>query len=320
MADIEIGYWLSSEEHSPNHLVHNAARAEELGFTTAMISDHFHPWLSQQGHSPFVWSVLGAIAHATERLTIGTGVTAPIMRTHPAVIAHAAATGAEMMPGRFFLGVGTGERLNEHITGEHWPTPDERRDMLEEAIDVIRQLWSGKSISLNGRYYTVEEAQLFTLPKELPPIVVAGSSTVSAELAAQVGDGFVGVSPDADAIKAFEENGGAGKPKYGQVSICWAEDEEAGRRTAHHYWANTGLQGALSTELSRPKDFEAAVANVRPEDVAESVPCGPDPDKILDAFMEYVDAGYDHVYVHQVGPDQEGFFRFYTEQVLPKLG
>jgi len=319
MTNVEIGYWMSSEEHSPTDLVRNAVRAEELGFPSAMISDHFHPWLSQQGHSPFVWSVLGAIAHATERLRIGTGVTAPIQRTHPAIVAHASATVAAMMPGRFFLGVGTGERLNEHITGEHWPPPDERRDMLEEAVDVIRKLWTGDRISHRGRYYTVEEAELFTRPEEPPPIVVAGSSNVSAELAARIGDGFVGTAPDPEPITTFEENGGAGKPKFGQVTLCWAEDEEAARRTAHHIWANTGLQGALSTELSRPKDFEAAVANVSPDDIVESVPCGPDPERHVKAILEYVDAGYDHVYLHQIGPDQDGFFRFWEDELRGRL-
>ena len=319
MTTVQIGYWLSSEEHAPNDLVRNAVRAEELGFRHAMISDHFHPWLSQQGHSPFVWSVLGAIAHGTERLEIGTGVTAPIQRTHPAIVAHAAATVASMMPGRFFLGVGTGERLNEHILGLHWPTPDERRDMLEEAVEVMRLLWSGDNISHRGRYYTVEEATLFTRPEEPVRVMVAGSSNVSAELAGRIGDGFVGTSPEAEHLQTFDEAGGRGKPRFGQVTVCWAEDDEAARRTAHHYWANTGLGGALSTELSRPKDFEAAVENVRPEDVAESVPCGPDPEPVIEALDAYIDAGYDHVYLHQIGPDQDGFFRFWQDELRPRL-
>ena len=319
MSSVEIGYWMSSEEHGPTELVRNAIRAEEIGFTTAMISDHFHPWLSAQGHSPFVWSVLGAIAHATERLEVGTGVTAPIMRMHPAIVAHAAATVAAMMPGRFFLGVGTGERLNEHVHGDHWPEPDRRREMLEEAVDVIRRLWTGQRTTFYGRFYTVEEAELYTRTEQAPAIVVAGSSKSSARLAGRIGDGYVGVAPEAEHIETFEEAGGRGKPKYGQVSLCWAEDEEAARRTAHHYWANAGLQGSLSTELARPMDFEAATALVRPDDVAESVPCGPDPDRHLGAIAAYIDAGYDHVYLHQVGPDQAGFFRFWEEELRPRL-
>lgn len=319
MTNVEIGYWLSSEEHSPDDLVRNAVRAEELGFTTAMISDHFHPWLADQGHSPFVWSVLGAMAHATERLSIGTGVTAPIIRMHPVIVAHAAATVAAMMPGRFFLGVGTGERLNEHVTGEHWPTPDQRREMLEEAVDVMRRLWTGERISHRGRYYTVEEAELFTRPDEAPPVVVAGSSGTSAELAGRIGDGFVGTSPDADTLRQFRESGGQGKPTYGQVTLCWADDEAAARRTAHHYWANTALGGALNTELSRPKDFEAATATVTEDDVADAVPCGPDPERIVASVVEYVEAGYDHVYLHQIGPDQDGFFRFWEHELRPRL-
>ncbi len=173
---LELGYWLSSEEHDPKVLVRNAARAEEVGFRLAGISDHFHPWVPEQGQSPFVWSVLGGIAEATDQLRVGTGVTAPLIRMHPAIVAHAAATAAVMLDGRFFLGVGTGERLNEHITGVHWPRPDVRREMLEEAVSMIRRLWEGEPVEHHGAHYTVEQAQLFTRPERPPPIVVAGSS------------------------------------------------------------------------------------------------------------------------------------------------
>src|SRR5919108_495182 len=172
---VELGYALSSEEHAPNDLVRYAQRAEEVGFAFALISDHFHPWLDQQGESPFVWGVIGAIAEATERLVLGTGVTCPTMRMHPALVAQAAATSAALMPERFFLGVGTGENLNEHILGERWPNADERLEMLEEAIELIRELWQGELVSWRGRYFTVDRARVYTLPEEPPPIAVAAA-------------------------------------------------------------------------------------------------------------------------------------------------
>src|SRR5919197_3799469 len=184
-----LGYALSSEEHPPNELVRYAGAAEEAGFGFALISDHFHPWIDKQGNSPFVWSVIGAIAHATQRLELGTGVTCPLMRIHPAIVAQAAATAAAMMPGRFFLGVGTGENLNEHILGHHWPPADERREMLEEAVEGIRLLWQGGQQNFRGAHYTVENARLYTLPNQPPPIMVAGAGPESAELAGRIGDG-----------------------------------------------------------------------------------------------------------------------------------
>src|SRR6266480_606206 len=193
---MEIGYALASEEHGPNDLVRNARAAEEAGFTFALISDHFHPWVDTQGQSPFVWSVIGAIAQATERLELGTGLTCPTTRIHPAIIAHAAATVAAMMPGRFFLGVGTGENLNEHVTGARWPLPWERLEMLEEAVDVIRKLWSGEEITHRGEHYTVEEARLYTLPDERPEIYVAASKPQAAELAGRIGDGLISTAPN----------------------------------------------------------------------------------------------------------------------------
>jgi len=314
---VEFGYALSSEEHAPNDLVRYAQRAEAVGFTFALISDHFHPWISKQGHSPFVWSVIGGIAHATQRLRLGTGVTCPTIRTHPAIIAQAAATSAAMMPGRFFLGVGTGENLNEHITGQGWPAFEIRAEMLEEAIEVIRLLWQGGEQSHYGAYYVVENARLYTLPDEPPPIYVAAGGPKAAELAGRVGDGYIGTAPATKVIQAFEQAGGAGKPKYGQVTVCWAPDEQAAIQTAHEWWPNAAMPGQLSQELPTPAHFQQTAKLVRPEDIAEAIVCGPDPEMHAAKIREYADAGYDHVYVHQVGPDQEGFFRFYEREVLP---
>ncbi|MBI3969681.1 MAG: TIGR03557 family F420-dependent LLM class oxidoreductase [Chloroflexi bacterium] len=316
---VQIGYSLSSEEHAPNDLVRYARLAEEAGFPYALISDHYHPWVPQQGHSPFVWSVIGGIAQATERLHLGTGVTCPTMRIHPAIIAQAAATAAAMMPGRFFLGVGSGERLNEHILGFHWPSPPVRLEMLEEAIGIIRLLWEGGTKSHSGFYFDVEEACIFTLPEQLPPIMIAASGPKSAEVAGRVGDGLITTSPNAKLIEKFEAAGGKSKPKYGQVTVCWAPDEAQARKTAHRWWPNAGLKGPLGTELAPPEHFKAAVAMVTEEQIATEIVCGPDPRQHVDKIQKYVDAGFDYVYVHQVGPDQEGFMRFYQREVLPQF-
>lgn len=315
----EIGYWLSGEEHDPNDLIRNARRAEEMGFTAAFISDHYHPWIERQGHSPFVWTVIGGIAHATERLRLGTGVTCPIMRIHPAIIAQAAATAAVMMPGRFFLGVGAGEKLNEHILGDHWPPPNIRLEMLEEAVQVIRLLWRGGFRSHRGRYYRVENARIYDLPDEPPPIIIAAGGPVATRLAARMGDGLLGVVPNAKQVKIFDESGGTGKPKYGKVTACWAKDEATARRTAHELWPSATLaQSGL--ELPLPAHFEELARTISEEDVAKAILCSPDPELHADKIREYFQAGYDHVFVHQVGPDQEGFFRFFKRQVLPMLG
>jgi coenzyme F420-dependent glucose-6-phosphate dehydrogenase len=315
----EFGYAMSSEEHRPNDLVRHARHAEDAGFTFALISDHFHPWVDSQGHSPFVWSVLGGIAQNTTKLRIGTGVTCPTIRIHPAIIAQAAATVAAMMPGRFFLGVGTGENLNEHILGDRWPTHDVRLAMMEEAIAVIRLLWEGGVKSHHGDYFTVENARLYTLPEEPTPIMVAASGPQAAEAAGRTGDGLISTAPDEKVVQAFKKGGGSGKPRYGQLTVCWARDEAEARRTALKIWPNAGLPGELSQELPMPAHFEQAAQLVTEEKIAEQVVCGPDPERHLKQIRAYLDAGFDHVYIHQVGPDQEGFLAFYAEQILPKL-
>ena len=314
----EIGYTLSSEEHAPRDLVRFARLGEEAGFSYALISDHFHPWVDAQGQSPFVWGTLGGIAHATERLRVGTGVNCPTIRIHPAIVAHAAATVAAMMPGRFFLGLGTGENLNEHVVGARWPAGDERLEMLEEAIEVIRLLWQGGTQTHRGKHYVVEDARIYTLPDELPPILVAAAKPKAAELAGR-NDGFIGVSPEAEIVERFEAAGGSGKPRYGQVHVCWAEDAEAAKRTAFEIWPNAAITGELSQELPNPEHFEQAAQMVTPDDVAESVPCGPDPEPLLEQIRKFEEAGYDHIYVHQVGPDQEGFLRFAQREILPRF-
>ncbi len=314
---VQIGYAISSEEHLPNDIVQHARLAEEAGFTYALISDHYHPWIDAQGHSPFVWSVIGGIATATESLRLGTGVTCPTVRTHPAIIAQAAATSAVMMPGRFFLGVGSGEALNEHITGARWPETDVRQAMLEEAVEVMRLLWQGGNQSHHGTYYTVENARLYTLPEEPVPVMVGAGGAKAAALAGRIGDGLIATSADNEVIAAFENAGGKG-PRYGQMTVCWGENEAKALEMAHRIWPNSGLPGELGQELPTPAHFEQAVQLVTPETIAESIVVGPDAGKYLAKINEYAHAGFDHVYIHQIGPDQAGFIRFAGREILPQ--
>ena len=319
MATFELGYALSSEEHDPQHLVRWAQRAEAAGFTFALISDHYHPWVDRQGQSPFVWCVIGAIAQATSHLRLGTGVTCPILRVHPTIVAQAAATAAVMLPERFFLGVGSGENLNEHVIGEGWPEPEERQDMLAEAISILRLLWQGGERSHRGTYFTVDQARLYTLPPEPPPLFVAAANESAATLAGADGDGMIGTAPEGELIRAFVSAGGKHKPRYGQVAVCYAGSDADARRIAHQWWPTSGLAGNLGWEVKTPGLFEQAVKCVREEDVAEAIICGPDVRRHAEGIQRFLDAGYDHFYVHQVGPDQASFFRFYEERVLPEF-
>ena len=315
-----IGYALSSEERTPSELVEHARLAEETGFEFALISDHFHPWLDEQGESPFVWSVLGAIAEATEHIRIGTGVTCPTMRIHPAIVAHAAATTACLMPDRFFLGIGTGENLNEHILGDRWPSAEERLAMLEEAVEVIRELWQGDLVTHRGKHYTVDRARLYTVPDEPPPLAIAAAAENAAELAGRLGDALISTAPDRDVVQAFERAGGTEKPKYGQIHVCVAESREQAVETAHRCWRFSALGGDLNQELPLPRHFRQASTVLTREQVAEQVICGDDPGPHREKIAEFTDAGFDHVYVHQVGSDQRAFMRLYEREVLPVAG
>jgi G6PDH family F420-dependent oxidoreductase len=314
----ELGFALSSEEHGPRDLIDQARMAEEAGFSFCLISDHFHPWVDRQGQASFVWSVLGGIARATERIRVGTGVTCPLIRIHPAVIAQAAATTAELFEGRFFLGVGTGENLNEHILGDRWPPPDVRVDMLEEALEVIRLLWRGETTSHRGRHYSVERARIYTLPEAPPPILVAAKGLDAVKVAGRLGDGLISTAPDAAIVQEFDRVGGAGKPRYGMLHVCWGTEEAAARKLAFEWWPNGVLEGELTQELPLPAHFEQATALLDESDITDSIPCGPDPDKHLAVIRRFQEAGFDHVYVHQIGPHQAECIRFYEEEVLPK--
>ena len=315
---VEIGYTLSSEERQPDELVRLARMAEDSGFGYALISDHYHPWTDRQGSSPFVWAVLGGIAATTRTLRVGTGVTCPIMRLHPAIIAQASATIGCLMPGRFFLGVGSGESLNEHVVGQTWPPPDMRQDMLEEAVEVLRLLHRGGEQSHYGKFFQVHDARVYNIPDEPVPIYVAAAGQHAARLAARLGDGLICSAPSAESVAAFEAGGGAGKPRYGQLTVCWARSEDEAVRTAHEYWPISGLEGQFKNELPRPLYLEQASKPVTPEMVKREIVCGPDPQAHVDGLAKFVKAGFDHVYVHQVGPDQEGFMRFYQREILPR--
>jgi G6PDH family F420-dependent oxidoreductase len=315
----EIGYALSSEEHSPLDLVNNARRAEEVGFDFLMISDHYHPWISDQGHSSFVWSVIGGISQATERIRLGTGVTCPIIRIHPAILAQAAATAACMMPGRFFFGVGTGENLNEHIFGDRWPPHDIRLEMFDEAIHIMRTLWEGDTVSHWGDYYTVEDARVFDIPDEPIQVFIAAYGPKTIEFAGTVGDGVIGLSTKAEDIQLFEESGGRGKPKVTQVTVCYAESEKKGRQIVKEIWPTSGLTGELSQELRTFAHFKQAVEPLTEEQIVGETPCGPDPEVHIKAIQKQIDAGFEMVYLHQIGRDQEGFFRFYEKEILPHV-
>jgi G6PDH family F420-dependent oxidoreductase len=312
---MKIGYFLSSEEYDPREIVDQARRAEQAGFHGLWISDHYHPWNDEQGHSGFVWSVIGALAEATS-LPVTTGVTCPTMRIHPAIIAQAAATSGVLHDGRFNLGVGSGEALNEHILGHRWPEADERLELLEEAVEVIRTLWQGGQQSHHGRHYTVENARVYDLPDRLPPILVSGFGPKAIKLAAKIGDGFCTTSPDKDSIDLYRSEGGKG-PVHAGTKVCFGHDKEEALKTAHRLWANEGLPGELAQILPTPSHFEQASELVTPDMLV--TPVGPDLDQHIASLQEYADAGVDELFVQQIGPEQELFFREWAPEVLSKF-
>jgi G6PDH family F420-dependent oxidoreductase len=314
-----IGYSLSSEELAPLELVRQARLAEEAGFEGLWISDHFHPWNEEQGHSPFVWSVIGAIAQATERIKLTTAVTCPTIRMHPAIVAHAAATASVLLGERFILGVGSGEALNEHILADPWPQADERLEMLEEAVEVIRLLWRGGMQSHRGRHYRVQNARLYDLPRHPPPIIISAFGPKATRLAARVGDGFCTTAPVKDAVEEFREQAGPGKIVAAGTKVCWAESAQQARATAHRLWPNSALPGELSQILPTPAHFEQACQLVSEEQMAEEMPCGPDLEPHFEMIQRFARAGFDELYIQQVGGDVERFFELYAEQVLPRV-
>ena len=315
---VRIGYFLSSEEFGPRELVEQARMAQDAGFEALWISDHFHPWNDAQGQSGFVWGTIGALTQAVD-LPIGTAVTCPTVRMHPAVVAQAAATAAVQTGGRFTLGVGTGEALNEHILGDAWPPAKVRRAMLEEAVRIMRELWDGGVVNHRGAHYTVDSARLYTLPDKPVPVYVSGFGQASARMAGRIGDGYIGIKPEAELLRIYREAGGQGKITQGGFKVCWARDRDAAVKTVHERWANELLPGELAQVLPQPRHFEQASTLVTPEMVGDAVVCGDDPHAHLEMLTQYADAGYDEIYVNQIGPDQRGFFEFYAEHILPQV-
>ncbi|SDZ33626.1 F420-dependent oxidoreductase, G6PDH family [Micromonospora pattaloongensis] len=315
---MRIGYMLSSEEFGPAELLAQARAAERAGFQGLWISDHFHPWNDAQGQSPFVWSMIGALSQVC-RLPVTTSVTCPTMRIHPAIIAQAAATAAVLHEGRFVLGVGTGEALNEHIYGDAWPSASVRLDMLKEAVELIRELWKGEFVHHDGEHYTLENARIYTLPDKPPPIYVSGFGPRSVNLAARIGDGYIGTMPDAELVRRFRGVGGGEKPCQAGFKAAFADSEDEGMRIAYERWPNAGLPGELSQVLPSPRHFEQASQLVQPEMMKKFFVCGNDPEAHLKQIETYKQAGYDELYVANTGPHYEGFMKMYAEHVLPNV-
>ncbi len=314
---MDIGYTLICEEHPPTDLVDNAVRAEEAGFTYAAISDHFHPWLPEQGNAPFAWTVLGALTARTD-LPLMTQVTCPTKRYHPAIVAQMAATTAAMAPKGFTLGLGTGELLNEHVVGGEWPDPDTRQDMFDEALGIIRDLFTGEETTHRGRFYTVDRAQLYTLPDEAPPIAIAAGGTTAAQLAARAGAALISTSPSSDLVEAYHEAGGTG-PVYGQATVCWHEDADEAAELMRDHWRQSALDWDANAELVNPAAFSSATQTVRVEDVTGSKPMGHDLDEYLQSLSVYRDAGFDNLSLHNVGPHQEEFIDWCRDTLFPAL-
>jgi G6PDH family F420-dependent oxidoreductase len=315
---MRLGYKLAAEAFGPKELIRQAVRAEQAGFDFAEISDHYHPWLDVQGHSPFAWNVLSAIAVKTDRLGLATGVTCPTVRYHPAIVAQAAATLAIISDDRFTLGIGAGERLNEHVVGQGFPSVRGRHERLAEALDIINLLWRGGYQSYEGKHLRLEDAQVFDLPEKLPVIAVAAGGREAAELAATHGTGLFATEPRADLVETFTGAGGKG-PRYAEATVAWAPTKDAAVRAAHETtrWAVTGWK--VMAELPNPVNFEAASATVRPEDIAEKFAVGPDPEPYVEMVGEYRKAGYDHIVLMNAGPDPDGFLDFFEKELKGKL-
>jgi G6PDH family F420-dependent oxidoreductase len=313
----ELGVFLSSEEHGATELLDQARQSEEAGFSSVLISDHFHPWLDSQGSSPFVWGVIGAIAGST-RMKVTTGVTCPTVRLHPAILAQAAATAQSLLNGRFVFGVGSGEALNEHILGDRWPSAQTRLDMLEEAIAVIRELWEGGLVHHEGRFFTVDNARLYSLPDTPPPIVVSAFGPKSLTLAARSGDGLITVQPDGGAVESFRAQGGNG-PTLSALKVCWDTDETRAVKTAFELWRTECLRGQQMQELPMPAHFEEAASIITEDMVAEKISCGPDPERHVKAISAYLEAGFDQVYINQIGSDWAGFLQYFNRELRPRL-
>jgi G6PDH family F420-dependent oxidoreductase len=317
MSQMRIGYFLSCEEFTPAELVEQARAAERAGFDGLWISDHFHPWNDEQGNSAFVWAVIGALSDACA-LPVTTAVTCPTVRLHPALVAQAAATCSVMLGGRFTLGVGTGEALNEHVLGDVWPSHAVRLEMLEEAVGLIRRLWEGDFVTMRGRYYRVDHARIYTLPEQPPPIYMSGFGPRATDSAARIADGYISTKPEPDLVARFKERSG-GKPAQVGCKVAFAPTHHEGVELAHRLWSTSGVPGELAQVLPSPRHFEQASALVTPESTRSRVTAGPDPGAHADHLTKYLEAGYDEVYVANMGPHYLEMIDCYGREVLPAL-
>ncbi|MET9361284.1 LLM class F420-dependent oxidoreductase [Streptomyces sp. NPDC006632] len=317
---VQIGYTMMTEQAGPRALVDDVVAAERAGFDFSVTSDHYFPWLTSQGHAPYAWSVLGAAAQATSRIPLMTYVTCPTVRYHPAVVAQKAATMQLLSEGRFRLGLGSGENLNEHVTGEGWPSPQVRLGMLEEAVGIIRALFEGGNVNHRGTYFDVSDARLWDLPDELPPIGVAVSGERSCELAGRLADLVIATEPKKKLIESFDRHGGRGKPRVGQLPVCFDTDRDAAVSRAHDQfrWAMGGWP--VNSELRGPSGFEGATSFVTREDVADAIPCGDDVSAFVEAVRPYAEAGFTEVALVQIGGEQQRPFIDWAEKkLLPAL-
>ena len=316
----QIGYTMMCEQAGPKQLVRDVTLAERAGFNFAVISDHYFPWLDAQGHAPYAWSVLGAAAEATEHIPLMTYVTCPTRRYHPAVVAQKAATMQLLSDGRFTLGLGAGENLNEHIVGGRWPLPGLRHEMLREAVEIIRSLWDGGTVTYRGKHYDVESAKVWDLPETAPPIGIAVSGPGSCRLAGQLADAMIAVEPRPKLGQMFDEAGGTGKPRIGQIALSYDPDEQtAAKRAIDQFrWFTGGWK--VNAELPLPASFDQASRTVREEDVTARMPCGPDVQRHVDGIRRFEAAGFTHIAVVQVGGDvQEEFIAWAATELLPAL-
>ncbi len=315
-----FGYTLMTEQSGPRELVTHAVSAERAGFDFEVMSDHYNPWLHEQGHAPYAWSVLGAVAHATSSIDLMTYVTCPTMRYHPAVVAQKAATVGLLAQDRFTLGLGSGENLNEHVVGQGWPMAEERHGRLVEAMEIIGALLDGDEIDYDGEYYRVEAARLWDLPEVRVPVAAAVSGRRSVEAFSPLADALVAVEPNADLVSMWDESRDGPSRKIGQIPICWGPDADAAVETAHAQfrWFAGGWE--VNSMLPMPSSFGAGTAFVRPEDVAKNIACGPDIDKIVESVAPFWEAGFTDVALVQVGEDsQEEFLRVAESDLLPAL-
>jgi len=315
---MRIGFKLIAEAYSPTEIVEQAVRAEEAGFDFVEVSDHFHPWVSEQEHSGFAFSMLAAIAARTTSIELATGVTCPFLRYHPAIVAQMAATTAILSGGRFTLGVGAGERLNEHVVGRGWPAVSTRHEMLREALEIIRLLWSGGYHSYDGKHLQLEDARVFDLPDELPIIAVAAGGKQAARLAAEYGDALFATEPNADLVKAYQKAGGTGR-LYAEVPLAWARSEDEGAESARKLF-RFGVTGwKVQSELPNPVNFDAATALITADDLREQFGCGPDVNRHVEVAKQFAEAGFDNLALINAGPDMNGFFDFYRDELGPAL-